>query len=126
MMKRGALPSFLIGSAALALFAYVSPPAAAQGQPLIFLGPCGEFGYRPVCARSRKNTLVTYANACIARSEGSRVISHEACPTACPMIFRPVCATDSGGKRTTFGNECQANVAGAKIIRAGRCVPLIR
>lgn len=125
-MKRRALSFFLIGGAAFALFTHVAPPAAAQGQPLIFLGPCGEFGYRPVCARARNKVLVTYANACIARSEGSRVISQEACPTACPMIFKPVCATDSADKRTTYGNECQAKVAGAKIIRAGRCVPLIR
>lgn len=89
-------------------------------------GPCGEFGYHPVCARSRKNTLVTYANACIARSEGSRVISHGACPTTCPMIFKPVCAIDAGGKRKTFANDCMARAAGVNAIRRGRCIPLVR
>lgn len=101
-------------------------PAAAQGQPLVFLGPCGEFGYRPVCARARKNMLITYANACIARSEGSRVISDEACPTACPMIFKPVCASDASGQRKTYGNDCQAKAAGAQVVRRGRCMPFIR
>jgi hypothetical protein len=126
MKKRGALSLILIGGGAFALFANSTLPVAAQGQPLIFLGPCGEFGYHPVCARARKNVLVTYANACIARSEGARVISDEACPIACPMIFKPVCAADGAGKRKTYGNECQANAAGAKIVRAGRCIPLIR
>lgn len=125
MAKGGAIASVMIG-VALTFILPAARPAAAQGQPLIFLGPCGEFGYRPVCARARGNILVTYANACIARSEGSRVLSRESCPTACPMIYKPVCALDESGKRKTFGNDCQAKAAGAKVIRTGRCIPLIR
>lgn len=126
MARRGLIVFLMMCGAALVPIAPTATPAAAQGQPLIMLGPCGGHGYHPVCARSRKNTLVTYANACIARSEGSRVISQEACPIACPMIFKPVCAVDPDGKRKTYGNDCQAKGAGATAIRTGRCIPLIR
>jgi hypothetical protein len=104
----------------------MASPGAAQGQPLIMAGPCGHDGYHPVCARSRKNTLVTYANACIARSEGSRVLSHGPCPEACPLIFKPVCAIDETGRRKTFANDCIAKAAGVRVIRRGRCIPFIR
>lgn len=117
---------YLLGALCAAAIWPAATPALAQGQPLIVMGPCAGPGYRPVCARSRKKTLVTYVNACMARSDGARVISEGACPEACPMIFKPVCAFDAAGKRKTFGNECQARAAGAKILRGGRCVPLVR
>lgn len=120
-MTRGLIASYTI-SAALLLTGAPATPAVAQGQPLIFLGPCGEDGYRPVCARARGNVLVTYANACIARSEGARVVGQQPCPVACPMVYRPVCATDPAGKRRTYGNDCQAKAAGARIVRRGRCL----
>lgn len=125
-MKSGIITFLIMCGLSLALIGPVATPAAAQGQPLIMSGPCGGHGYHPVCARSRKKTLVTYANSCIARSEGSRVISHGACPIACPMIFKPVCAVDPAGKRKTYGNDCMAKAAGVEIIRRGRCVPLVR
>lgn len=125
MIARVVMAALMLCSLALACIG-TATPAAAQGQPLIMPGPCGHHGYHPVCARSRKNTLVTYANACIARSEGSRVISPGACPTACPMIFKPVCAVDPTGKRKTFANDCMARAAGVKVIRRGRCIPLVR
>jgi hypothetical protein len=104
------------------LAGFVATPAVAQGQPLVFLGPCGEFGYRPVCARARGNVLVTYANACIARSEGARVLSQGSCPVACPMIYKPVCTIDAAGQRKTYANDCQAKAAGATVIRSWRCL----
>ncbi len=104
------------------LAATVATPAAAQGQPLIMAGPCASFGYHPVCARGRKDGLITYVNACIARADGARIVSVGACPANCPMIFKPVCAVDTGGKRRTFGNECQARIAGARILRNARCI----
>lgn len=125
-MKRGGSAFLMMCAIALAFTGPSVTPTAAQYQPLIMPGPCAGHGYHPVCARSRKNTLVTYANACIARSEGSRVISHDACPTACPMIFKPVCAADPAGKRKTYANDCMAKAAGVKIIRRGRCIPLVR
>jgi hypothetical protein len=125
MIARMIMAALMLCSLACACIGPATP-AAAQGQPLIMAGPCGHHGYHPVCARSRKNTLVTYANACIARGEGSRVISHGACPTACPMIFKPVCAIDAGGKRKTFANDCIARAANVTVIRRGRCIPLVR
>lgn len=125
-MKGGVFAFLIICGVALGFSGSIATPAAAQGQPIIMMGPCGQHGYHPVCARSRKKTLVTYANSCIARSEGSRVISHGACPSACPMIFKPVCAVDAAGKRKTFGNDCQARAAGAKVIRNMRCIPMLR
>jgi hypothetical protein len=125
MIARMVIAALMLCSLAL-VYIGAATPAAAQGQPLIMAGPCGHDGYHPVCARSRKNTLVTYANACIARSEGSRVISHGACPTACPMIFKPVCAIEAGGKRKTFANDCMARAAGVTVIRRGRCIPFVR
>lgn len=116
----------LLAAAALLSSPHFAMPAAAQGQPLLMMGPCGGHGYHPVCARSRKKTLVTYVNSCAARSDGARVINNGACPEACPMVFKPVCALDAAGKRKTFGNDCQAKAAGAKILRGGRCIPLVR
>jgi 3-hydroxyisobutyrate dehydrogenase-like beta-hydroxyacid dehydrogenase len=102
-----------------------APPAFAQHQPLIFLGPCGGHSLHPVCAH-RKRALVTYANACLARQERAQVISQGACPAACPMVFQPVCAVDGKGTRKTYGNDCQARAEGASVQRRGRCIPLIR
>jgi hypothetical protein len=113
-------------AAVCAALAWTSaPPAFAQHQPLIFLGPCGAHGLHPVCAR-RNRALVTYANACLARQERAQVINQEACPTACPMLFQPVCAMDGKGARRTYGNDCQARAEGASVLRRGRCIPLIR
>ena len=124
---KGEVVAFLIMcGVALGFSGPIATPAVAQGQPIIMMGPCGGHGYHPVCARSRQKTLVTYANACIARNEGSRVISHGTCPAACPMIFKPVCAIDPTGKRRTYGNDCMAKAAGVKVIRGGRCIPLVR
>lgn len=120
------LAFILLGAACLASSLIFTMPAAAQGQPIIMPGACGGGGYHPVCARSRKKTLVTYVNDCAARNDGARVIGQGACPTACPMIFKPVCAVDGTGKRKTYGNECQAKAAGAAIVRQMRCVPLVR
>lgn len=125
-MKIGGIAFLMMCGVALGLSSSIATPAAAQGQPLIMAGPCGHYGYHPVCARSRKKTLVTYVNECAARGDGARIVSAGACPTNCPMVFKPVCALDARGKRKTFGNDCQAKAAGAKILRGGRCVPLVR
>jgi len=125
MRPRGVFVAALLTGIALA-GGLQAVPVLAQGQPLIMEGPCGNYGYHPVCARSRKRALVTYVNSCAARSDGARVIGDGACPEACPMIFKPVCARDAGGTRKTYGNDCQARAAGATVIRRGRCIPLIR
>lgn len=114
-----------LAAASAALAWTLAPPAFAQHQPLIFLGPCGGQGLHPVCAH-RKRALVTYANACLARQERAQVISQGACPAACPMVFQPVCAVDDKGVRKTYGNDCHARAEGANVQRRGRCIPLIR
>ena len=106
----------------LAIGASAMPgPALAQGQPLIHAGPCLSLFLDQVCARSRKNTLVTYANECLARSDRATVISKGPCPEACPMIYNPVCAVDGAGQRKTYGNTCQAKAAGARVLSSRRC-----
>lgn len=89
------------------LFFAGTHPARAQGQPVIRLGECA-VAYQPVCARSRKRVLVTYANACVARATLARIVSDGECPENCPSIYKPVYARDANGKRRAFMNACTA------------------
>jgi hypothetical protein len=82
--------------------------------------------YAPVCGISRGGRR-TFSNACVARSEGYRVVHRGRCrgrgadrPEACPMIYAPVCAK-RGWRVRTFGNSCQARADGYRVIRRGRC-----
>ena len=93
----------------------------AHGQPVIRMDNCPH-PYQPVCARSRKRVLVTFANACIARASLARIVSDGACPQDCPSVYKPVCARDVNDKRRTFMNACAANNANAKILRNTRCL----
>ncbi len=106
---------------AIGFLPLLEPDAArAQGQPIIRLGECA-VAYQPVCARSRRRVLVTYANACVARANLARIVGDGACPDDCPSIYKPVCARDANGKRRTFMNACAAKNGNAKIIRNTRC-----
>ena len=96
-------------------------PSLAQYQPIIRPGMCS-FQYQPVCAVSRKSTLITYGNACDAKTARARIVSDGACHEGCPHIFKPVCARDANGARKTFANECTAKKANAESIRRGRCL----
>jgi len=118
---------FVVVAFALALAAILSDArgALAQHQPLIGAGVCAG-PYDPVCARSRKNTLITYPNACLATSDRARVIGKGACPDACAMIYSPVCAIDEAGYRKTYGNACQAKAAGARVLSNRRCALTLR
>ena len=119
----------LAGVSVLALALAASLPgtraALAQHQPLISAGVCAG-PYDPVCARSRKKTLITYPNACLAASDRAKVISKGACPEVCPTIYSPVCAVDDAGHRRTYGNACQANAAGARVLSNRRCALTLR
>ena len=95
--------------------------ARAQYQPIIRPGMCS-FQYQPVCAVSRKSTLITYGNACDAKTARARIVSDGACEEACSHIYKPVCARDANGARKTFANECTAKAAKADVIRRGRCL----
>jgi Kazal-type serine protease inhibitor domain len=95
--------------------------ALAQWQPVIRTTDC-PFAYQPVCARSRKRALVTYANACAARSVLARIVSDGICPDNCTSIYKPVCARDTNGKRRTYMNACAAKNESAQIIRNVRCL----
>jgi hypothetical protein len=104
--------------AACAIFA-VSPVSASAQSVVPKAGACLSL-FDPVCAR-KKNELVNYANACIAASEGAKVLAKGGCPQGCPMVYQPVCAEDAQGVRRNYGNACAAEKDGAKIIRNRRC-----
>lgn len=101
-------------------FILETPPVQAQWQPVIHTNQC-PFVYQPVCAR-KKGVLVTYSNACVARSNQGRIVSDGACPEDCPTIYKPVCARDANGKRQTYANACVAKKQNAQIIRNTRCL----
>jgi len=95
-------------------------PAIAQWQPVTHMTGC-PFAYQPVCAK-RKRVLVTYANACTARSALARIVSDGVCPDNCPSVYKPVCARGADGKRRTYANACAAKNDNAQIIRNTRCL----
>ena len=96
-------------------------PAIAQRQPATHMTGC-PFAYQPVCARSKKRVLVTYANACAARSVNAWIVSDGVCPDNCPSVYKPVCARDTSGKRRTYMNACAAKNENAQVIRNTRCL----
>jgi len=84
------------------------------------------FEHDPVCGR-RGEQQRTFANACLARSAGYRIISHGECrrerprkPVACTAIYRPVCGIRRGQTRT-FSNACVAEAENYRIIGDGPC-----
>jgi hypothetical protein len=95
--------------------------AFAQWGPIAGAGNC-PYLYQPVCAKSRKRALVTYANACAAGLDRARIVSDGACPDNCPQTYKPVCARDANGLRRTYANACAANKDNAQIVRNGRCL----
>ena len=104
---------------ALAMFAGPAAiPAAAQVAGA-GVGACPMI-HDPVCAR-RKDQLIEFSNACLAKLERASVLAKGRCPQGCPMIYRPVCAEDAQGVRRNYGNVCAAEKDGAKVIRNRRC-----
>lgn len=100
------------------------PPPPRPGGP----AAC-TFEHAPVCA-VRGRDRQTFSNACMARSDGYRVVHAGACrsggpgpmppPRACTREYAPVCARRGRDVRT-FGNACEARAADYRIIGAGRC-----
>lgn len=88
--------------------------------------------YVPVCGE-RRGDRQTFANACVARADGYRVVHGGQCragnrpgpgpdrpPRACTREYAPVCARRGRDVRT-FGNACEARAAEYRIIGSGRC-----
>lgn len=120
-MKNWKRSVLFAASAAACVVCLQDHSALAQWQPVIRTTACA-FAYQPVCARSRKRVLVTYANICAARSVQARVVSDGVCPDNCPSIYKPVCARDTNGKRRTYMNACAARNENAQVIRKTRCL----
>lgn len=82
------------------------------------------FEYAPVCGQSGNRTR-TFSNACLARSDGFRVIHNGQCrraepPRACTMEHAPVCAVN-GSRWRTFSNSCLASADGFRVVHQGSC-----
>lgn len=85
--------------------------------------------YAPVCGE-RRGQRETFSNACLARSDGYRVVYGGECrrerppqrppEVGCTMQFDPVCAV-RGRERRTFGNACSAQVEGYRVVSQGEC-----
>ncbi|MFE0014800.1 Kazal-type serine protease inhibitor domain-containing protein [Mesorhizobium sp. NPDC059054] len=88
--------------------------------------------YEPVCAR-RGGDRQTFANACMARRSGYRVIGDGQCrgggwndggdgdrPQFCTREYAPVCARRRG-QLQTFPNNCEARAAGWRVVDGGPC-----
>lgn len=116
----------IIGLAGLAAMLFLAHAVDAQERGRPDRPQACTREYAPVCATGRGGRR-TFSNACMARSEGFRVVHRGACrgqgaerPQACPMIYAPVCAR-RGWRVRTFGNSCQARADGYRVIRRGRC-----
>ena len=79
----------------------------------------------PVCALGRNGTRATYANACVARASGARILHAGEClagsPFSCFLIYSPVCARNLLGIRRTYSNLCEAELANAVVLSNGPC-----
>ncbi len=78
----------------------------------------------PVCGQ-RGGRMSTFQNACIARSQGFRVLHTGECRPimACTREFQPVCGV-RGGQSRTFDNSCLARASGFAVRHQGECLRL--
>ena len=77
--------------------------------------------YDPVCARSVKGVLVTYANECNAKQAGAAVIAPGTCERVkCPPAELTVCARKDG-KNANYTNSCVAEKEGASVLLRDKC-----
>jgi hypothetical protein len=80
--------------------------------------------YLPVCALNRDGSRSTYANACLAKNAGARILHPGQCvgsPFFCFLMYSPVCARSPLGKRRTYPNLCEAENANAVLLHNGAC-----
>ena len=87
------------------------------------------FEHAPVCGE-RRGDRETFSNACLARSQGFRVLHPGECrrggnrppPQAqfCTREYAPVCAR-RGSSFRTFSNRCEADRADFRVVRRGPC-----
>jgi len=77
--------------------------------------------YDPVCARSVKGVLVTYANECSAKQAGGAIIAQGTCEKVkCPPAELTVCARRDG-KNANYANACIAEKEGASVLLRDQC-----
>jgi len=116
-MSRALRLVLLLLTAAVSLLATASTSEAKKRQTA-----CTKI-YLPVCALNRDGSRSTYANACLARNAGARILHPGQCVGGpfCFFIYSPVCARSPLGKRRTYPNLCEAENANAVLLHKGAC-----
>jgi hypothetical protein len=122
MTKTHATVGAVIGASLAALFLFSSAAEAQLGVkrkkgPPVYCTT----QYDPVCARTVKGVLTTYANECNAKQAGAAVIAKGTCERVkCPPAEFTVCAR-KGGKNANFTNSCIAEKEGAAVLLRDKC-----
>ena len=97
-----------------------------QGRPVLpsqHAGACTR-EFAPVCGQ-RRNDRQSFANSCLAREAGFRVIHRGQCGSGssadvCGSQVQPVCAR-RGNQAMMFQNSCRAEVAGFRVTSVTAC-----
>jgi hypothetical protein len=77
--------------------------------------------YDPVCARTVKGVLTTFANECNAKEAGAAAIAKGTCERVqCPPAEFTVCARKDG-KNKSYANACIAEKDGAAVMLRDKC-----
>ncbi|MGI9416177.1 MAG: hypothetical protein ACR2PM_21075, partial [Hyphomicrobiales bacterium] len=77
----------------------------------------------PVCGRVGSRKAITYANSCVAKTNGARVLHKGRCrrTSGCAKTLNPVCGRVPGQQAITYSNACMARANGARILYLGTC-----
>jgi hypothetical protein len=130
MKLRSKLTTAILGAVPIGLVVLAACTATIETGPLRPPQACTR-EFIPVCGE-RGSQRRTFANTCLARSEGFRIIHSGECrrsslprppvgrPIVCTLEEAPVCAV-RGSRLRSFGNACLARADGYRVLHRGRC-----